>query len=165
VIYHSPSCCPSQHHVTSTSCSHTATALHLLIILALPFFRLWGETRSKYPSFTSGNFHVTIPLHDLQRPLYMYMLQAQGPGQKCALSYPTHWQSTLTSSLHPSNIGLWWQCFALLHYIYRLGPHKSNVASLSIKKVIEILPGVNPIFCSDNQCSVLVPLTERCSIC
>ncbi len=70
----------SMQHVTSTSCWHTATAFHLLIIITFTFTRLWEETRSKCPSFTLGNFNVTIPtcskvtLHigsQLEQPLHI----------------------------------------------------------------------------------------------
>ncbi len=70
----------SMQHVTSTSCWHTATAFHLLIIITFTFTRLWEETRSKFLSFTSESFNVTIPtcskatLHirsQLEHPLHI----------------------------------------------------------------------------------------------
>jgi hypothetical protein len=101
---YSPSRCPQQHHVPSTSCWLAFTAFHLLIIITFTFIRLWGETRLKFPSFTSENFHVAIPLKTLHRPLYM--LPAHGPGQKYALGDPTHWQSTFFCTQSCENVHL-----------------------------------------------------------
>ncbi len=103
----------SMQHVTSASCWHTATAFHLLIIITFTFTRLWEETRSKFPSFTSGSFHVTIPTCSKASSATLHI------GNQ--LEHPLHILPTC----------------ALLHL--EIGTSQKYVASSSIKKVNEVV--------------------------